>query len=238
MKAILGVILGSGLNEFVNELESPEIIFEDKNSFHQLKVYSGKINGQEIILFSGRRHFYEGYSANEVLANIDIAKKLGLKLLIITNAAGGLNKHFRVSDLMLITSHINFINQNIPVNNNLILYDKHLTESIKLFGKEENINLRSGSYCGSAGPAYETKAEIRFLLKLGADAVGMSTIPEILYANNAGIKTIAFSCITNLLSENSDGITSHDEVLKAGKMAYQNFSRLLTKIISNHSKLI
>lgn len=237
MKARIGVILGSGLNEFVNELASPEIIYEDKDSFHQLKVYSGKIIDQEIILFSGRRHFYEGFSSNEVLSNIDLAKKLGLKFLIITNAAGGLNKHFRVSDLMLITSHINFINKNIPVKNNLILYDKHLTENIKSFGKEEKINLRFGSYCCSAGPAYETKAEIRYLSKLGIDAVGMSTIPEILYANNAGIKTLALSCITNLLSENSEGITSHNEVLKAGKMAYHNFSRLLTKIISNHSKL-
>lgn len=234
----IGIILGSGLNKFSEELTSPELIYEDDKTFHKLKVFTGKINQQEIVLFSGRRHFYEGYSVEKVLENIRIAAELGLKLLIITNAAGGINKNFRVSDLMLITSHLYIFNKAIPVRDNMNIYDKKSFGIINNFAKEEKINLRSGSYCCLSGPSYETKSEIKFLSKLGIDAVGMSTIPEILFANRLGIKTLGFSCITNLLSENSNQITTHDEVVEAGNKAFEKFSMLIKKLISNSSQLI
>ncbi len=238
MKPIVGIILGSGLNKFAQEISNPNIIREDKNSFHNLKIHSGKINGDEVILFSGRRHFYEGFGKEEVLENVELAKELGLKLLVVTNAAGGINKNFRVSDLMLITSHFNFINKSFPAKNITVCYETRLLNKVKSLAMEEKINLRSGSYCCSTGPMYETKSEIRFLSKLRADAVGMSTVPEILFANHNGIKTVGISCITNLLSENSRSITNHEEVLEAGKNSYANFSKLLKKIIGKSSEFL
>ncbi|MDQ3019100.1 MAG: purine-nucleoside phosphorylase [Bacteroidota bacterium] len=238
MKAKLGIILGSGLNKFAEELSSQKIIYEDDASFHKLKVLSGKINDQNITLFSGRRHYYEGNAGNNILRNINIAKKQGLKFLIITNAAGGINNNFHVPDLMLITSHLNFVNQRIPSKANTIFYDKKIIESVKKISREEKINIRQGSYCCMNGPMYETNSEIRFLAKLGIDAVGMSTIPEIIYANKIGIKTLAISCITNLLFETSVKGTNHEEVIEAGKNAYTDFSRLIKKIISKSSEIL
>jgi len=234
----IGIILGSGLNKFSDELSFPQVISEDADTFHKLKVIRGKINNNEIVIFSGRRHFYEGYANDKIFENINIAKELGVNFLIITNAAGGINSGFKVSDLMLITSHLNFINRTIPSKNNSVLYDKRIINKVKEFARRESINLKSGSYGCSFGPMYETKSEIRFLSKIGIDAVGMSTIPEIIYANRIGIKSIAVSCITNLLSENSDMITNHDEVLEAGNNAYGNFSKLLKKIIDKSSELV
>ena len=234
MNTKFGIILGSGLNKFSEELSSPELIYEDDKSFHKRKIISGKINGEDVICFSGRRHFYEGYTTGEVMDNVNIAKELGVNLLIITNAAGGINKNFRVSDLMLITSHYNFLNKSIRAKDISQTYSKDTINRVKKIAKEEKINLKYGSYSCNSGPMYESKSEIRFLSKLGVDAVGMSTVPEILYANNLGIKTLAISCITNILSGHSNGITNHEEVLEAGKNSYKNFSRLLKLLISHN----
>ena len=234
----IGIILGSGLNKFSDELVSPKIVSEDASTFHKLKVLRGVINDTEIVMFSGRRHFYEGYSYNTLFENIDIAKELGVNFLIITNAAGGINTNFKVSDLMLITSHFSFVNTFIPFKSYVPIYNHKDLNKIRELATTEKIELKSGSYCCSTGPMYETKSEIRFLSKMGIDAVGMSTVPEILYANSIGIKTIAISCITNLLNENSNAITHHDEVVEAGNKAYDKFSKLLKKIISHSPELV
>lgn len=234
----IGIILGSGLNEFVKELSFPKILFEDNESFHKPRVISGKILNKNVLLFSGRKHFYEGYDNDSILNNVNFAKDYGVNLLIITNAAGGLNPAFNISDLMLITSHINFIRKNFNDKNNSAFYSKSIIEIIKKYSLREKIVLRSGVYCCNSGPMYESKSEIKFLKKIGADAVGMSTIPEVITATKIGIKTIAVSCITNLLTENESGITDHKEVVIAGKKAYKNFSGLLKLIISNSSELI
>lgn len=231
MNRKIGIILGSGLNKFSEELDSPHLIYEDKNSFHNIEVKSGSISGKEVTLFSGRRHYYEGYTEDKILFNVNMAAELGINFLIITNAAGGINKNFRVSDLMLITSHLNFQQNAIHLKKNLVLYPKNILNEIKNLSRMEKIILRTGSYCCNTGPNYETKSEIRFLSKLGIDAVGMSTIPEILHANRIGINTLGFSCITNILSEQSSGETRHEEVLEAGNNSFDNFSRLLKKII-------
>jgi purine-nucleoside phosphorylase len=233
----IGIILGSGLNEFVKELTFPEKLFEENESFHKLSVVSGKILKKEVLLFSGRKHFYEGYDNNSVFSNVNFAKEFGVTLLIITNAAGGINSVFRISDLMLITSHFNFIKKKFIDENNSSFYNKNIQNKIKNYSLKEKIVLRSGSYCCNPGPMYETKSEIKFLKKVGVDAVGMSTVPEIILANNFGIRTIAISCITNLLKENESGKTDHEEVIVAGKNAYKKFSGLLKLIISKSSEL-
>ncbi len=233
LKVKTGIILGSGLTKFAMELELPKIILEDNSGFHKRTIISGEINGNDVVVFSGRRHFYEGYSESEVLENVNIADELGVNSLIITNAAGGINKNFKVSDLMLITSHVNFQTKNSVFNKSSNEYSKKSVEAIKSIAIEHKINLRYGCYCCTFGPMYESKSEIRYLTKLGIDAVGMSTVPEILHAKKLGMKEIAISCITNILSEQSEQITTHDEVLKAGNDAYHNFSKLLKGIISN-----
>lgn len=234
MKINTGIILGSGLGKLTEELTSPKLIYEDNSGFHKIKISNGKICGKDVAVFSGRRHFYEGYSAEKILENVNIAKKLGIKLLIITNAAGGLNKNFRVSDLMLITSHLNFLDLKIPFKNSETLYDKKIINKVREIAADEKIGLRFGSYCCMTGPVYESRSEIKYLSGFGIDAVGMSTVPEILYANSLGIKTIAISCITNKVSEQSRNITNHEEVIEAGKNSYNNFSRLIKKIVSNY----
>lgn len=233
MRDKIGIILGSGLNKFTEELSSPALLYRDEDSFHKIEILSGNISGREIILFSGRKHFYESYPAEKVLYSVNKAAELGIKLLVVTNAAGGLNRNFKVSDLMLITSHINFLNKLIPVSGNKIYYPPEIISKLKSISKKKKIELRFGSYCSNNGPNYETRAEIRFLSKFGIDAVGMSTIPEVLYAGKLGIKTIAISCITNILSEQSSGQTNHEEVLEAGKNSYENFSGLLKSIIEH-----
>ncbi|HMQ69896.1 MAG TPA: purine-nucleoside phosphorylase [Ignavibacteria bacterium] len=229
-----GIILGSGLGKLTEELSSPELIYEDNSGFHKIKILKGKICGKDVAVFSGRRHYYEGYSAGKILENVSIAKKLGIKLLIITNAAGGLNKNFKVSDLMLITSHLNFLKIKIPKINSGPLYDKEIINKVRAIAYDEKIGLRYGSYCCLTGPVYESRSEIKYLLKYGIDAVGMSTVPEVLYANSLGIKTIAISCITNKVTEQSKNITNHDEVIEAGKNSYKNFSGLVKKIVENY----
>lgn len=234
----IGIILGSGLNKFTEELTSPRIISHDENSFHNICVYEGKIAEKTIILFSGRRHLYEGYTPDKILENVEIAKKQGVGILIVTNAAGGINTGFKVADLMLITSHINLLNRSIAHGHQTIFYDRKLSEKVKQIAIEEKIILRYGSYFCNQGPMYETKSEIRYLTKYGIDAVGMSTVPEIIYANKLGMKTIGFSCITNLLNESSLKITDHDEVVEAGRTAFQKFSKLLKKIIIKSGELL
>lgn len=235
MKTRIGIVLGSGLHSFSDEIVSPEKIYEDSDSFHSIQVLKGKISKNEVVIFSGRRHYYEGYDNDNIFQNINFAKDLGINLLILTNAAGGINRRFRVSDIMLITSHYNFIKSRFIESVMTDYYDKTLNERIKNTALRNKITLRTGSYCCLSGPMYETKSEIRFLAKYGIDAVGMSTIPEMIHAGNSGIKIIALSCITNLLSENSTGITDHEEVVEAGKNSYKTFSSLIKNIVSGFS---
>ncbi|MBK8983308.1 MAG: purine-nucleoside phosphorylase [Ignavibacteria bacterium] len=234
----IGIILGSGLGGFSKELLNCETIFTDIDSFHKMKIMTGRIFDKEIILFSGRRHYYEGYNSEKILEFVDFAYRNGVKLLIISNAAGGLNRNFKVSDLMLITSHLNFLKTRFPVSGNLLPYENKTSEILTDISLRKNINLRKGSYCCMPGPNYETKSEINFLSKFGIDAVGMSTVPEVMFASEKGIKVIAISCITNLLSVNSTGITDHTEVLEAGKSSYRNFSEMILSVIENSDLLI
>lgn len=230
----IGIILGSGLDKFSKELKNPALIFEDTVGIHHKRITRGIISEKEVVIFQGRNHFYETPLQNKIYFNVNNAKELGLDLLIITNAAGGINPNFKVSDLMLITSHINLMFRNISFKKNNNLYDKNLIEWVKDIAQKNKIKLQTGTYISLTGPAYETNSEIRMEKKFKFDAAGMSTIPEVLFANKLGIKTLALSCITNKLSSSSGNIINHSEVIEAGKIAYKNFSKLLKSIINDY----
>ena len=139
---------------------------------------------------------------------------------------------------MLVTSHLNFLKKNFTLSPNLVQYNNELTEKLFKIALSKKINLRKGTYCCLSGPNYETRSEISYLKKFGIDAVGMSTIPEVLYAAEKGIKTIAISCITNLLSVSGTEITDHSEVVEAGRSAFKNFTEIIISIIENSDSLI
>ncbi|MCE1165902.1 MAG: purine-nucleoside phosphorylase [Bacteroidetes bacterium] len=229
----IGIILGSGLSNFTKQLENPEIIYSELGGIHKKSVLEGKISGKHVFLFTGRNHFYETYSRDKVYRNINLAKDLNIEFLIVTNAAGGLNPLYRVSDLMLIKSHINFFQKRLiekpvyPENDGILKWarDCATRNSIKVY---------EGCYYASSGPVYETQSEINFLKSVKADAVGMSTIPDILRANELGIKTLGISCITNKLYSGFSVKVTHDEVMDAGARAYKRFSEYLKRLINDY----
>lgn len=230
----IGIILGSGLHLFASTLKERQLLLSHNSGIHQKKIYTGYLNGKQITVFQGRNHYYEGLGNEDVLFNVNFAAKLGIEVLIITNAAGGLNPNFRVSELMLITSHINLLMRRFPIIKNVISYNPSLIKRIKQLVASNNIKLHSGTYCASIGPMYETSSEIAMYRKYNIDAVGMSTIPEILYSRSIGINVIAISCITNLLKTNSTDKIDHSEVVEAGRRASNNLSRLIKLIINDY----
>lgn len=228
----VGIILGSGLDKFTEEISEPKIIFEDLNGIHQKKIITGKIGDKNVTIFSGRNHIYEMPPKDKLFFNINFAHNRKIDFLIITNAAGGLRKDFKISDLMLINSYINFQFKFQKGNISRFVEDKELFNRITSLALENHIPLKRGVYLAALGPQYESSAEISFLKKFNIDAVGMSTLPEIYMANRYNIRTIGISCITNLLSSENTEMVTHNEVLEAGKMAYKNFSELLKLIIN------
>jgi len=229
--SLTGVILGSGLNKFSEEIENSEILLEDNSGFHKRRIIKGTINKKPIIVFEGRKHFYEGYSPLEVFMNVNTGIDYKIKNLIISNAAGGVNLNYNVADLMLITSHIDLMNRKFFQPNQLC-YNQEQSKKILELARGKNLKLRKGTYAALSGPCYETQSEISMLRKIGADAIGMSTIPEILYAKKNNINVIGISCITNLLRLSPKGKTDHAEVVEAGLSAYNNFSKLIKTIVT------
>jgi|WetSurMetagenome_2_1015567.scaffolds.fasta_scaffold92010_2 purine-nucleoside phosphorylase len=246
----ISIILGSGLGDFANSLAiHKSILNSDISGYpvstvvgHKGKIHFAEYQNRKIILFQGRVHFYEGYNINECILPILISHKLGVKNLIITNAAGGINKNFVPGDLMLATSlngmmikkeltdligltnlrgKYNFINLPYPEFNNLI----------KTAAENEKINLKEGVYFYTKGPTYETPAEIRFFAKYSADAVGMSTVHEAVYSSYLGMKTAAISCITNFAAGISDQKLSHSEVTETADRVKDTFARLVKAVI-------
>lgn len=230
--SLTGVILGSGLNKFSEEIENQTVLLKDDSGFHKRKIIKGTINKKPIVVFEGRSHYYEGYSHELVFGNVNKAIELGVTNLIITNAAGGVNLTYNIADLMLITSHIDLMNRRV-FQPNASCYHHPSLDKISNLAIESKIKLRRGTYAALSGPAYESKSEIVMLRKMGADAIGMSTIPEILYAKKNGINVVGISCITNLLRTSPNGVTEHAEVVEAGLSAYKNFSNLLRTIVTN-----
>ncbi|HEX9251854.1 MAG TPA: purine-nucleoside phosphorylase [Ignavibacteriaceae bacterium] len=251
-KPDLSIILGSGLGDFAEQLQLHKSIStsdipgypESTVVGHKGKIHFAEYENKKIILFQGRIHFYEGYNINECILPVFISYKLGVKNLLLTNAAGGINKNFAPGDLMLATSLngilikkeltdlIGLTNQS-GKNNFINLPDQKFNSLIKSAAKSENILLQEGVYWYTKGPTYETPAEIRFFAKYGADAVGMSTVYEAVYSSYLGLKTAAISCITNFASGISSQKLSHSEVTETADRVKETFARLVKHIIKS-----
>lgn len=233
-KITLALILGSGVDLDGDMISGKNVILEDKKGIHHKTIYTCKVQNREVLVFKGRRHFYEGYSLDEITYNINFAVNMGAERILITNAAGGLNENFSEGDLMLITSHINFLDKLrfTPKNPHRVFYSKELQEKFRESCRKVNVKLHEGTYGCYSGPTYETNAEIRFQKKIMLDAAGMSTVPEVIEAASRKIDVIALSVITNLLKENSAAETSHDNVLLTAQKASLNLKKVLPVFIS------
>ncbi|MBA2330977.1 MAG: purine-nucleoside phosphorylase [Chitinophagaceae bacterium] len=251
-KPEIAVILGSGLGNFTGEIKiEAEIPYEQIPHFpvstvegHHGKFIFGFMDGRSIIAMAGRFHFYEGYTAEDVVFPVRILKFLGIKTLLISNAAGGVNPTFRVGELMIITDHISFATSNPLLGKNdeklgprfpdmSEPYKKVLIEKARLIARKLNIDVKEGIYFGVTGPTFETRAEYKMIHFLGGDAVGMSTVQEVIAANHIGLDVFAMSVITDIGIREEENIITHEEVLLAAKEAEPKFSLMFRELIRN-----
>jgi purine-nucleoside phosphorylase len=249
---MLGLILGSGFGLFADFLQKQTTIpFSSLPHFpastvlgHSGNLIFGDVEGVPVVALQGRAHLYEGYSAAQVTFPTRVLGALGIRQLIITNAAGGINTAYSPGDLMLITDHINLMGVNPLSGPNLErlgprfpdmseAYDRAMQRIARDVARQNCIALREGVYVGVQGPSYETPAEIRMCRTLGADAVGMSTIPEVLVANHMGIRVLGLSCITNMAAGILPQKLTHEEVMDTAEKAFDSFASLLQGIIPN-----
>lgn len=243
-------ILGSGLGELANEFENAiKISFSDIPSFKKptIEGHAGylvfvKINNKNVVFMQGRYHYYEGHTVQDVVFPIKVLKLLGLKNLIITNAAGGLNQNYKPGTLMIINDHINFTATNPLIGPNdekmgprfpdmSEVYNLELVKKANDIAKDLNIHVENGVYIGVTGPSYETPSEIRMFRNFGASAIGMSTVSEAIYANYCGLKVLGISCITNCAAGLSNTKLSHDEVVETANRVKSQFKTLVKNII-------
>lgn len=246
----IGIILGSGLGDLVDAIENKVIIKYDhipnfpKSTVegHEGCLVCGSLKGKEVMAMQGRFHYYEGYTMKEVTYPIYVMKLLGIEALIITNACGGINISFQPGDLMIINDFINLMPSNplIGINDERFgprfpdmtePYKLYLIEHTKAVAKELHIPLKEGVYAGFPGPYYETAAEIRMISRHGADAVGMSTVPETIAANYLGIDVLGIACITNMATGIQKVKHSHERVVETAKEASKQLCDLIEGII-------
>lgn len=249
-KPEIGLILGSGLGELANEADNAVVVpYEDIPEFpvstvegHAGQLVYGDLGGKKVLAMQGRFHYYEGYSMQEVTFPVRVMKALGVGSLVVTNAAGGVNEDFTPGDLMIITDHINMIGVNPlhgPNDNELgprftdmsNAYNKEYQRLIEEAASEQDVTVQKGVYMGLSGPTYETPAEVRMVRTLGGDAVGMSTVPEVIVANHAGIKVAGISCITNFAAGMQENL-NHDEVVEVTTRVRETFKSLVKAVIS------
>ena len=244
------IILGTGLGSLVNEIEDKyEISYETIPHFpvstvegHSGKLIFGKLGKKDILAMQGRFHFYEGYAMTEVTFPIRVMRELGIKTLFVSNAAGGMNPDFEIGDLMIITDHINFFpehplrGKNIPYGPRFPdmseAYNKELIRKADEIAAEKGIKVQHGIYIGTQGPTYETPAEYKMFRILGADAVGMSTVPEVIVANHCGIQVFGMSVITDLGVEGKIVEVTHEEVQKAADKAQPLMTTIMRELIN------
>ncbi|MBP3821140.1 purine-nucleoside phosphorylase [bacterium] len=250
-KPEIGIVLGSGLGELADKYCRCKIPYSRIPDFpssrikgHKGQLVFATIEGRRVVMMQGRSHFYEGYSMSKITYPIKVMKELGVKTVILTNAAGAVNKSFRPGDLMIITDHINFMGSNplIGPNDEKLgprfpdmseIYDKKLIKIADAAGRILGITLRHGVYFASTGPSYETPAEINMMRTLGADAVGMSTVPEAIVANYCGMKVIGISCLTNYAAGVSTKKLEHEEVIETANNVKENFVKLILLLLKN-----
>jgi purine-nucleoside phosphorylase len=245
MKAAVAIIAGSGLGGIAEAVTRATVVpYRKIAGFpkaqvagHAGRLVVGHLAGQPVAVFCGRVHLYEGHAAATVAFPVRQARELGARMLIVTNAAGGVNPRFRAGDLMLIEDHLNFMGANplVGVPGAFVdlteAYSRRLRRVALAVAQRQRLTLRRGVYAAMLGPSYETPAEVRALRRLGADAVGMSTVPEVIAARQAGLEVLGLSCITNRAAGLAGKPLSHAEVLATGKLAQAKLTRLLTGIV-------
>ena len=252
----LCIVLGSGLGAYAETLEKAQIIeYKTIPGFpvstvpgHAGRLIFGRKYGVNLVCMQGRFHCYEGYSPAETVIPLRTLIKLGVKKLLATNAAGGVNTDYEPGDIMVIKDHINFTSLNPLEGRNFdefgprfpdmsYAYDKKLIAALEQAAKDGGIAVRKGVYMMMKGPSFETPAEIRMARILGADAVGMSTVPEIITAAHAGVASAAMSCITNMAAGILDQPLSHEEVMETGKVAAGRIAALIDGFIKQVGKM-
>ena len=244
------IILGTGLGSLVNEItDKYEINYQDIPNFpvstvegHSGKLIFGKLGDKDILAMQGRFHYYEGYNMMEVTFPVRVMRELGIKTLFVSNASGGMSPDFEVGDLMIITDHINFFpehplrGKNIPYGPRFPdmseAYNKELIRKADKIAAEKGIKVQHGIYIGVQGPTYETPAEYKMFRILGADAVGMSTVPEVIVANHCGIKVFGISVITDLGVEGKIIEITHEDVQKAADAAQPLMTTIMRELIN------
>ncbi|MDI3472431.1 MAG: purine-nucleoside phosphorylase [Thermotogaceae bacterium] len=249
-KPKFAVVLGSGLGGIADTIQEPVVVkYSEIPGFpvstapgHKGELIFGKIYGKDVVAMNGRFHYYEGYSMKEVTFPIRVFQLLGVKYLFITNAAGGLNPEFDVGVPMIITDHINFMGDNPLIGPNVEEwgprfpdmsepYSKELSKLAYEVAKEEGIKIYEGVYVAVAGPNFETPAELRMLRHLGADAVGMSTVPEVIVANHGGIKVLGISAITDRAVPDDLKPLTAEEVLEIAEKTGQKIAKIISKVL-------
>ena len=249
----VGIVLGSGLGKLGDAIEAEAVIpyaeiphFAKSTAIgHKGNFIYGKLAGKQVCAMQGRFHYYEGYPMEQVTLPIRVMAALGIKTLFVSNAAGGLNQSFAVGDLMIIRDHINLLpNPLIGPNfadfgerfpDMTAAYDLDLIAKAEKIAKKAKIPVRKGVYLGNTGPSYETPAEVRFYLTIGADAVGMSTVPEVLVARHCGIRVFGMSVITNVsnIENTSTVLNDGDDVVRAADAAADRMCTLFRKLIES-----
>ena len=248
---VAGIILGSGLGDITNDINiEVEVPYKDIPNFpvstvkgHQGRLLFGKLSGKTVVVMAGRFHFYEGYDAQEVVFPIRIMKLLGVETLLLSNAAGAVNRDYRVGDIMIVHDHISFLTTNPLIGKNIESfgprfpdmgepYKKHLIQKAKLIAATHNFRLHEGVYVAVTGPSFETPAEYNAIHLLGGDVVGMSTVQESIVANHMGMDVFAVSVVTDLGFNNEGHKLTHEEVLEAARQAAPQLSVLIKEMVA------
>jgi len=250
LKPTIGIVLGSGLDGITDRLEKavsfrfdelPHFI-KDLTTGHEGVITIGTYSGKTVLVMKGRYHYYEGHSLNDITYPIRLMKALGVETLILSNACGAVNRNFQAGGMMLITDHLNLTGTNPLIGPNqdefgdrfpdaTEIYSQDLIRLTKSVASGLEIKLEEGIYAWWSGPSYETPAEIRMIRFMGADAVGMSTVPEALVASHMRMRILGISCLTNMASGILPQKLSHEEVLIASKQISGDFGRLVRKLI-------
>ncbi len=247
-----GIILGSGLGNFSSQLESTTTIpYADIPGFpagsnvigHKRELLCGTVEGVPVVTMAGRFHYYEGYPIDNVAFPVRVMKKLGIEVLVVSNASGGLNPKYKSADVVILDDHINLMFRNplIGVNDENLgprfpdmssPYDPELIEQAKKIARENDFEAHTGVYGAMTGPTYETRAEYRMLRTLGADMVGMSTVPEVIVAVHEGLRVLALSAVTNLCRPDQLEETSGQEVVDAASIAEPKMTKIVRGVLA------
>lgn len=255
-KPKIGIVLGSGLGIYVDQIQNKVVVnYDDIPHFKKTSVEGhsgaliyGEVHGIPVVALQGRIHAYEGYPMEEIVLPVRTMSMLGIEYLFLTNASGGINADFHPGDIVTISDHINLSGRNPLVGPNIAelgprfpdmgnAYDKELRDLLHQVGKNNHVDLKSGVYCSVLGPTYETPAEIRMLRIIGADLVGMSTVPEVIAAAHLGLKVAGVACITNYAAGIKQEKLSHADVKKVAEKAMVGFATVLTETIGELKRM-